>query len=119
MSTTKDRVDQFFDRYAGALLERDAGAIARMYAVPSLIVFPGNTIPVSDASQTEEFFASSWGQYEGVDTLEKQTEILAEAPWSVWVDVTWSYRGGPQERFCYQLVEGEQGYQIGVLTLLP
>ena len=87
-----------------------------MYSVPSLIVFPGNIIPVSDSKQTEAFFASSWDQYEGVESVDKDVKIMAEAPGTVWADVTWTYRGGPQERFCYQLVEGAQGYQIGVLT---
>ena len=67
MTDTNEKVDQFFERYASALLARDAKAMAGMYAVPSLILFPGTSIPVSDANQTEEFFASSWGQYEGVD----------------------------------------------------
>lgn len=87
-----------------------------MYSVPSLIVFPGNIIPVSDSKQTEAFFASSWDQYEGVDSVEKEIKVMAAAPGTVWADVTWTYRGGPQERFCYQLVEGEGGYQIAVLT---
>jgi hypothetical protein len=85
-------------------------AIAKMDAVPSLIVFPGKSIPVSDAKQTEDFFASSWGQYDGVDAVEKQIAVMAEAPGSIWADVTWSYGGRPRERFCYQLVEGGEGY---------
>jgi hypothetical protein len=87
-----------------------------MYAVPSLILFPGKSIPVGDANQTEEFFASAWGQYEGVEASDRQIVVMAEAPGSVWVDVTWSYGGQPRERFCYQLVEGGDGYQIAVLT---
>jgi hypothetical protein len=43
-------VDEFFDRYAEALLARNAKAIAGMYAVPSIILFPGTSIPVSDAN---------------------------------------------------------------------
>ena len=89
-----------------------------MYAVPSLIVFPGNLIAVGDSKQTEEFFASSWDQYEGVRHVDRETTIMAEAPGSVWVDVIWSYSGQPQERFCYQLVERAHGYQIVVLTPL-
>jgi hypothetical protein len=87
-----------------------------MYVVPSLILFPGSSIPVTDTKQTEQFFASSWGQYEGVDDINKQVAVMAEAPGSVWVDVTWSYGGQPRERFCYQLVEGTEGWQIAVLT---
>lgn len=32
---------EFFERYAAALLARDEKAMAQMYAVPSLILFPG------------------------------------------------------------------------------
>jgi ketosteroid isomerase-like protein len=107
---------QFFERYAAALLARDEKAIADMYAVPSLILFPGRSIPVSDAGQTEEFFAASWSQYDGVDAVDKQIVVMGEAPGSIWVDVTWSYDGEARERFCYQLVDGTDGYQIAVLT---
>ena len=116
MTTTSDNAAEFFDRYAAALLARDEKAIAKMYAVPSLILFPGASIPVTDARQTEEFFASSWSQYEGVNTVERQMVIIAEAPSSLWVDVTWIYGGKAQERFCYQLIPGPDGPQIAVLT---
>ena len=116
MTPSSDIACQFFDRYEAALLARDKKAIARMYAVPSLILFPGNSIPVTDAGQTEEFFASSWSQYEGVHEVDKQITIMAEAPGTIWTDVTWTYRGRARERFCYQLVEGRGGYQIAVLT---
>ena len=114
--TDNSKVDHFFERYAAALLARDEKAVARMYAVPSLILFPGQSIPVSDAKQTEDFFATTWSQYEGVDAVDRQIVIMGEAPGSIWADVTWSYGGQPQERFCYQLVEGTGGYQIAVLT---
>ncbi|MBA3529753.1 MAG: hypothetical protein H0T91_10685 [Propionibacteriaceae bacterium] len=98
------------------MLALDEKAIAKMYAVPSLILFPGQSIPVSDANQTEEFFAASWNQYDGVDAIDKHIVVMAEATGTVWADVTWSYGGQPRERFCYQLVEGTDGYQIAVLT---
>jgi hypothetical protein len=116
MARTIDKANQFFERYSAALLARDETAMAEMYAIPSLILFPGSSIPVSDTSQTEEFFASSWEQYEGVDTVDSQITVMAEAPGSVWADVTWSFEGQPRERFCYQLIEGTDGYQIAVLT---
>lgn len=116
VTDTSDTAHEFFERYAAALLARDETAIAGMYAVPSLILFPGKSIPVSDASQTEEFFAASWGQYDGVDAVDKQIVVMGEAPGSLWVDVTWSYHGKARERFCYQLVAGTDGYQIAVLT---
>jgi hypothetical protein len=111
-------IEEFFDRYAAALLARDEKAVARLYAVPSLILFPGHAIPVTDASQTERFFASSWEQYAGVDAVQRKIVIMGEAPASVWADVTWSYDGEIRERFCYQLVPGPAGYQIAVLTPL-
>ena len=116
MTDTSDKTHQFFERYASALLARDEKAIAGMYAVPSLILFPSKSIPVSDANQTEEFFAASWSQYDGVDAVDKQIVVMGEAPGSLWADVTWSYGGRARERFCYQLVEGTDGYQIAVLT---
>ena len=116
MTDANDRAQHFFEGYAAALLARDEKAIARMYAVPSLILFPGRSIPVGDAKQTEDFFAASWGQYEGVDAVEKEVTIMGEAPGTIWADVTWSYGGRARERFCYQLVEGEEGHQIAVLT---
>lgn len=118
MNTTNEMVEDFFERYANALLARDAMAVAEMYAVPSLIVFPGNVIAVSSTQQTEEFFESSWQQYQGVDEVDREIVIMAEAPGSVWVDVTWIHDGSPSERMCYQLIEGADGQQIAVLTPL-
>jgi ketosteroid isomerase-like protein len=111
-----NEVEQFFDRYAAALLARDAKAVAKMYAVPSLILFPGSSIPVSDARQTEAFFDSAWAQYDGVDSLDREVVVMGEAPGTVWADVTWFHGGQARERMCYQLVQGAEGYQIAVLT---
>ena len=116
MTHSSDIARQFFDGYERALLARDEKAMAKMYAVPSLILFPGNTIVVGDAVQTEEFFASSWSQYDGVHEIDKQIGIMADAPASIWADVTWSFQGKAQERFGYQLIEGHDCYQIAVLT---
>ena len=110
--------EEFFERYAAALLARDADAIADMYAVPSLILFPGHSIAVTAAAQTAEFFRSSWSQYDGINTADKQISIMGEGPGTVWADVSWSYGDKVQERFCYQLVDGQQGLQIAVLTPL-
>lgn len=110
--------EQFFERYAAALLARDERAVAGMYAVPSLILFPGTSIAVSDPRQTEEFFAASWAQYDGIDTVDHRVVVMGEGPASIWADVTWSYGGTARERFCYQLVDGPDGHQIAVLTLM-
>jgi hypothetical protein len=109
-------IEQFFDRYAAALLARDEKAIASLYAVPSLILFPGNVVLVTDAKQTQQFFAASWSQYDGLNEANPEITIMGKAPGSVWADVTWSSGGRARERFCYQLVEGSDGYQIVVLT---
>lgn len=107
----------FFDRYQAALLERDAARIATMYAVPGLILFPETSVAVASQDQTEQFFAVSFGQYEGVTEVDHEVTIIAETSHSVWADVTWSYDGRPRERFCYQLV-GTDHPQIAVLTPL-
>lgn len=117
MTTTETAVVEFFDRYAAALVARDEGAIADLYAVPSLIIFPGQATAVSDPQQTREFFAASWSQYEGVEAMNRTISVIKRGPGAVWVEVTWSYVGGG-EHFCYQLVESPAGLQIAVLTLL-
>jgi ketosteroid isomerase-like protein len=118
MTNTKAAVEEFFARYQAALLARDAATVAQMYAVPGLILFPGNPIAVTDPGQTEAFFATTWQQYEGIEEVEKNLVIMAEAPGSVWVDVTWTYGSRGGERFCYQLVVIGDRYQIAVLTPL-
>lgn len=116
MTDTAERVDAFFETYRDALLARDAAAVAHLYAVPSLILFPGQSISVSDLSQTEAFFAASWGQYEGVESMDSTRHIVAESAHSVWVDVTWAYNGAPREHFIYQLSDEDGTYRIAVLT---
>lgn len=110
--------DAFFGRYRQALLDRDAALIATMYAVPGLILFPGSSIVVANRDQTEQFFASSFEQYEGVTEAEYRLTIMAATGHSTWADVTWAYEGRPQERFCYQLVDDPDGFKIAVLTPL-
>jgi ketosteroid isomerase-like protein len=119
MADATPEVRAFFDRYRAALLGRDAKAISGMYAVPALILFPGQSLPVTAASQTERFFDDSWGQYEGVDVADYSLGILEQSDHSVWAEVTWTYNGEPRERFCYQLIASPAGYQIAVLTPLP
>lgn len=116
MAQTAERVDEFFETYRDALLARDAAAVARLYAVPALILFPGQSIPVTDASQTEAFFAASWGQYEGIEAMDSTRHIVAESAHSVWVEVTWTYNGAPREHFIYQLSDEDGEYRIAVLT---
>jgi hypothetical protein len=111
---------EFFETYTRALLDRDAEAIAALYAVPALIAFPGRLIAVADRGQTAAFFASAFGQYDGVTDARPAVDVVAEARHSVWADVTWTYTGpAPGERNMYQLLRGEDGnWRIGVLTPL-
>lgn len=111
-------VGEFFTRYAQALLDRDAETIADMYAVPALIAFPGQSIAVSDRSQTRDFFAANWSGYDGVQEADPRAAIVARSGHSIWADVTWSYDGQPREHYIYQLLDGPNGWQIGVLTPL-
>lgn len=117
--STQTIAREFFDRYAQALLARDAAAVARMYAVPSLILFPGQSIAVTDVSQTEEFFTSAWKQYDAVVQTSTDIALWAATDHSLWADVTWHHDNAPEERLCYQLLRTKTGeWQIAVLTPL-
>jgi hypothetical protein len=100
MTSTTSRATEFFDGYRTVLLTRDAKAVAHLYAVPSLILFPGQSIPMTNLDQTEQFFGASWGQYDGTDAIDSSIRILAETSHSVWAEVTWTYNGAPREHFC-------------------
>lgn len=113
-----DQTNDFFDSYARALLDRDAEQIADLYAVPALIVSPGQSIAVTDRSQTREFFAAGMSGYDDVIDATAEVTVLAQTGHSVWADVTWRYDGDPRERYVYQLVAGADGWQIAVLTPL-
>ena len=117
MTTASDITAELFDRYAAALLARDEAGIAALFAVPSLILFPGQGVAVSEAQQTKDFFAASWAQYEGVDAIDKTVTVTKEGPGTVWAHVVWSY-GSAREHFCYQLVQRRHGWQVAVLTPL-
>lgn len=113
-----DTVNAFFEQYSNALLKRDQRAVADLYAVPALILFPGQSIPVSDSTQTEQFFAAAWEQYDGVTATSTEIAIVAETGHSIWADVTWRHDNGSTERLMYQLVDTGEGWKIAVLTPL-
>src|SRR5699024_6068026 len=119
MNENNDVHTEFFDTYTRALIDRDAAAIADHYAVPALIEFPGQRISVTDASQTESFFAGAFDQYEAVTEVDAAVSAIASTGHSIWADVTWRYRGrAPDERNMYQLVQTDDGWKIAVLTPL-
>ncbi|MEJ2871864.1 hypothetical protein WCD74_29180 [Actinomycetospora sp. OC33-EN08] len=111
-------IESFFDGYTKALLARDERAVAALYAVPALVLFPGQSVAVSDVRQTEAFWASAWDQYGGVAEALPEVAVIADAGFSVWADVTWRHDGVPSERFVYQLVRHEDGWRIAVLTAM-
>lgn len=108
----------FFAAYQEALLNRDAASIARHYAVPGLIAFPNQPVPITSQAQTEKFFTGAFGQYEGVTDASFDVIVVAATGHSIWADVTWSYNGGnvPGERNLYQLVVTGLRWQIAVVT---
>lgn len=119
MNGNNDVCTEFFDTYIRALLDRDASAISDHYAVPAQIEFPGQRIAVTDGSQTAEFFAGAFEQYEAVTDIDVTVDVVAETGHSIWADVAWDYHGGaPDERNMYQLVRTGDGWKIGVLTPL-
>src|SRR5699024_6639690 len=99
MNEDNDVHTEFFDTYTRALIDRDAAAIADHYAVPALIEFPGQRISVTNAGQTESFFAGVFGQYEAVTEVDAAVSVIASTGHSIWADVDWHYHGGaPDER---------------------
>lgn len=116
--TTPAFVRDFFVRHARALLDRDAAGIAELHAVPGLILVPGRVVAVNDRDQVEDFFHASWCNRGEVGELGNHITVIAEAPGSLWVDVTWSYPGDFRERFRYQLTEQDGEWYIAVVTPL-
>src|SRR5699024_952761 len=113
MNEDNDVHTEFFYSYARALIDRDAAAIADHYAVPALIEFPGQRISVTDAGQTESFFAGVFGQYEAVTEVDAAVSVIASTGHSIWADVTWRYHGGaPDERIMYQLRSEEHTSEL-------
>ncbi|NQX13640.1 DUF4440 domain-containing protein [Microbacteriaceae bacterium VKM Ac-2855] len=116
--STESITAEFFDRYTAALLSRDAHAVASLYAVPALILFPQQSIPVSDAGQAAAFFGEAFTQYEGVTSTRAEVAVAAESTHSIWADVTWHHSNDTTEHHMYQLVYGAGGWRIAVLTPL-
>lgn len=108
--------ERFFADYGRALLARDADALGERYAVPALILFPGQPVPVASAEQTRAFFAGAFGQYDGVTDTAAEIHVLAATGHSIWVDVTWHHDRGDTERMIYQLVDTGDTWRVAVLT---
>lgn len=116
--TASETTRSFFEVYSRALLARDADGIAELYAVPGVILFPGNALAVSSRAQTRAFFEQAFPQYDGVTATRTAIEIAASTASSIWADVTWHHDTGATERLMYQLVDDEGTWLIAVLTPL-
>lgn len=119
-TSTQSTAQDFFDTYARAVVARDAEAVADLYCVPSLVLFPAQPLPVSDRKQVRTFFADAAARHGEIEHASPTVEVLASAPdHSIWADVTWSYDGTEQERFVYQLVRDHGSWLVAVLTPMP
>lgn len=107
---------EFFVGYGQDLLARDADALSERYAVPGLILYPGEPVAVTSREQTRQFFAGAFGQYEGISDTSSEITLLANTKTSIWADVTWHHDSGATERLVYQLVAAGETWQIAVLT---
>ncbi len=65
----KEDAQDFFERYAQALLSRDGSEIARYWAVPSLVVSDAGAIAVDSNDMIVQFFSSSMEQYAGIEAV--------------------------------------------------
>ncbi len=63
MTDPETRTARFFERYAAALQARDEKAVGRLYAVPALILFPGQSIAVADRPRPRRSSRLSCGHH--------------------------------------------------------
>lgn len=116
--STESITTEFFERYTDALLARDEQAVARLYAVPALLVFPQQTIAIGSPEEAAAVFGAAWPQYEGVTSTRPEITVSAETDHSIWADVTWHHDNGGTEHQLYQLVYLAGGWRVAVLTPL-
>lgn len=101
-------LEAFFETYGKALTDRDIGAIAACWSVPSLVLGPDGAIPVADRSEVEAFFSQSLGQYDGVATAKARLVGKSELLPGVFAcDVQWDHLNAAGET-----VGAETGYYI-------
>ena len=85
-------VQEYFDRYARALMAGDGRTIAAMWEAPALVIDDENVIAVSATEQVEAFFTGARDQYQARGITATRAEIL-RLQWAteriVVVDVRW------------------------------
>ncbi|HSK48498.1 MAG TPA: hypothetical protein VLA05_10950 [Coriobacteriia bacterium] len=84
----EEQVSDFLNTYAEVLSRADAGAMARLWNVPALVVGGGQVIAVGSPAETEQFFMQSFAQYHasGVQTAipaEPRVALLSDSVASV------------------------------------
>lgn len=120
----KGPIEQFFDRYAEALLAGDVKKVAGMYSVPSLVVVPGKISGAKSPEDVEEFVRGFISRFEPLkEYLPKFEAVASDADYVHWVDVTWSYDEDgtgirAQEHIRYLLTGENEKIKITAATLL-
>ena len=87
-------IQRFFDRFARAVTSGDGRSIARMWAVPALVVGDSMVQAVGSLDQVEEFFGGAREQYNARGIADTRAE-LQRVEWLTRrlavVDVRWPY----------------------------
>ena len=87
-------IQRFFDRFARAVTSGDGRSIARMWAVPALVVGDTMVQAVASLDQVEEFFGGAREQYNARGIADTRAE-LQRVEWLTRrlavVDVRWPY----------------------------
>ena len=87
-------IQRFFDRFARAVTSGDGRSIARMWAVPALVVGDNMVQAVGSLDQVEEFFGGAKEQYNAQGIADTRAE-LQRVEWLTRrlavVDVRWPY----------------------------
>ena len=87
-------IQRFFDRFARAVTSGDGRSVARMWAVPALVVGDTMVQAVGSLDQVEEFFGGAKEQYNAQGITDTRAE-LQRVEWLTRrlavVDVRWPY----------------------------
>lgn len=93
-SGSEEVIQRFFDRFARAVTSGDGHSIARMWAVPALVVGDSMVQAVGSLDQVEEFFGGAKEQYNAQGITDTRAE-LQRVEWLTRrlavVDVRWPY----------------------------
>jgi ketosteroid isomerase-like protein len=80
LERNESEVQEILDRLAEAVTEGDGRAVARLWAVPALVLGDTMARPVSDLKEVEQFFGGAKEQYNARGIADTRAEI-AELQW--------------------------------------